>query len=288
MTLDEALGALFRLDCNPRKTGECQWQARCPVHDDRNPSLAVSVARDGAPLLHCHAGCLFEDVIAALDTGRTVLDAAPSQPPTPDPLPTDAELRAYQDALTEPVAAAVQKVRGWSLATLRAHGIGYANKHLQIPMYERAQIVNVGRYQPGRGKVKGLKHRTKPLYHLPHLGAVAGDRPLWIVEGEPDVLSAYELCLWAIGVPGVNNWRQEYAARFKGRAVRICIDCDDQGREAAERILADLIPVTDRVRVIDLDATRLDGYDLTDVLLEARAADGLLDARRLLRWIEGR
>src|SRR5260370_27954879 len=30
--------------------------ARCPAHDDRNPSLSIN-QRDGKWLLHCHAGC---------------------------------------------------------------------------------------------------------------------------------------------------------------------------------------------------------------------------------------
>jgi putative DNA primase/helicase len=33
------------------------WMARCPVHDDREPSLSVGVGKDGKALVHCHAGC---------------------------------------------------------------------------------------------------------------------------------------------------------------------------------------------------------------------------------------
>jgi len=44
----------------------CTWMARCPVHDDRTPSLAISEADDGRVLVHCHAGCSQQDVIAAL------------------------------------------------------------------------------------------------------------------------------------------------------------------------------------------------------------------------------
>ena len=38
----------------------------CPAHDDRTPSLSVTLGRK-AILFHCFAGCLTEDVIAALD-----------------------------------------------------------------------------------------------------------------------------------------------------------------------------------------------------------------------------
>ena len=42
------------------------WMARCPAHDDRTPSLSIRDADDGKVLVHCHAGCDQERVIAAL------------------------------------------------------------------------------------------------------------------------------------------------------------------------------------------------------------------------------
>lgn len=47
-----------------RKAGQ-GWMARCPAHDDREPSLSI---RDtgGKVLVRCHAGCDQLDVIAAL------------------------------------------------------------------------------------------------------------------------------------------------------------------------------------------------------------------------------
>jgi len=48
-----------------RKAGAA-WMARCPVHDDREPSLSITDARDGKVLVRCHAGCDQRDVIAAL------------------------------------------------------------------------------------------------------------------------------------------------------------------------------------------------------------------------------
>jgi len=42
------------------------WQACCPAHDDHSPSLSIREGADGRTLLHCHAGCSFEKVVAAL------------------------------------------------------------------------------------------------------------------------------------------------------------------------------------------------------------------------------
>ena len=42
------------------------WQARCPAHDDHDPSLSISVSREGVTLVHCFAGCSQDQVIDAL------------------------------------------------------------------------------------------------------------------------------------------------------------------------------------------------------------------------------
>lgn len=48
-----------------RKCGS-GWTARCPAHDDRNPSLSINDGDDGKALVHCHAGCDQALVIDAL------------------------------------------------------------------------------------------------------------------------------------------------------------------------------------------------------------------------------
>ena len=53
----ESLGGTWR-----QNKGMCC----CPAHDDRTPSLSVTLGRK-AILFHCFAGCSNEEVIAALD-----------------------------------------------------------------------------------------------------------------------------------------------------------------------------------------------------------------------------
>jgi hypothetical protein len=48
-----------------RKSGR-HWITCCPAHEDRKPSLSIREADDGRILVHCHAGCTQESVIAAL------------------------------------------------------------------------------------------------------------------------------------------------------------------------------------------------------------------------------
>ena len=42
------------------------WQARCPAHQDKDPSLSIAKADDGRILIHCHAECPPLDVLAAI------------------------------------------------------------------------------------------------------------------------------------------------------------------------------------------------------------------------------
>jgi hypothetical protein len=53
---------------NVRRTRPGSWVARCPGHQDRDPSLSIRQAADRV-LLHCFAGCGAADVLAALGLG---------------------------------------------------------------------------------------------------------------------------------------------------------------------------------------------------------------------------
>jgi len=79
------------------------WMARCPAHDDHDPSLSISDNPNGGnPLVRCHADCSQEDVLDALrqrglwasghkkeagvPVNRRAVKANPDTP-TPDPEP---------------------------------------------------------------------------------------------------------------------------------------------------------------------------------------------------------
>jgi putative DNA primase/helicase len=61
-----------------RKTG-AGYVARCPAHDDHNPSLSFRDGERGVLLLKCFAGCDRRDVLAALRR-RGLLDERPATP----------------------------------------------------------------------------------------------------------------------------------------------------------------------------------------------------------------
>jgi hypothetical protein len=63
-----------------RTSGRGKWQARCPAHADRSPSLSICEGREGRVLVHCFAGCAPTQILAAL--GLAIRDLFAGPPPT--------------------------------------------------------------------------------------------------------------------------------------------------------------------------------------------------------------
>jgi hypothetical protein len=49
-----------------KPTGKGRWQARCPSHADKGPSLSIRELDDGRVLVHCFAGCSVHEVVQAV------------------------------------------------------------------------------------------------------------------------------------------------------------------------------------------------------------------------------
>ena len=58
-----------------KRSGSGRWTARCPAHDDHNPSLSITKNDDGHVLLHCHAGCSTTAILGAM--GLSMADLFP-------------------------------------------------------------------------------------------------------------------------------------------------------------------------------------------------------------------
>jgi len=67
------------------------WTCLCPAHKDRMPSLSMALGQDGQLLLHCYAGCSFDQILQELNhkgllnnsRKNTVPSYYPSKPPKP-------------------------------------------------------------------------------------------------------------------------------------------------------------------------------------------------------------
>ena len=87
-----------------RCAGPGKWQAKCPAHGDRSPSLSIGEGRDGRVLVRCWAGCPLDSVLKALSLTRAALFAGPQ--PTPEQLARLASDRAAVTARRKAARAA--------------------------------------------------------------------------------------------------------------------------------------------------------------------------------------
>jgi len=62
-----------------RATGRGRWIARCPHHNDRRPSLAITKGDRVPILLHCFAGCDPDQIVGAV--GLELSDLMPDKDP---------------------------------------------------------------------------------------------------------------------------------------------------------------------------------------------------------------
>ena len=61
ITFDDLIDRLDKV----KRLGHGRAQARCPAHADSDPSMTVKEGKS-CILMHCFAGCSFEDIVAAL------------------------------------------------------------------------------------------------------------------------------------------------------------------------------------------------------------------------------
>jgi hypothetical protein len=273
--LDRALEVLEGV----KRIGPDRYLALCPTHGDVNPSLSVAESAEGKLLLWCFAGCKFEAIIGALDLGPPQTNgveppAAPRRrPPEPEILPTEDEIRDGQRRLLSnpDLLARIEQLFGWRASTLAALGIGWDGRSLILPNRgDGLELVSVVRLTPtvqgGPDDVKlvckAARGRGRHLFPRPEDSTA----DVWLVEGEKDAISGAELGLNAVAVPGVNGWKSAYARRFVGRRATVCLDCDEQGRAAAEKVAGDLRASGLTPAIVDLDRKRSDGFDLSDLL----------------------
>lgn len=67
---------LSRLD-KVKAKGPSKWEACCPAHKDKHPSLSIKECDDGIVLLKCWAGCTATDITTAI--GLDLRDLFPGE-----------------------------------------------------------------------------------------------------------------------------------------------------------------------------------------------------------------
>lgn len=260
------------------------WIARCPAHDDRNPSLSIAEGKDGRLLLKCFRGCTFEEVIAALDR----LAPGSGAPFRPAPSPR------HSDVATPVTRQLIRKI--WARATpaagtlvetyLRARAIAGpppASLRFEARLRHLSGAVApamVAAIQDRDGRLIGV-HRTwlhpngrgKAALDPPRamLGSarggavrlVSGTGRLIVAEGIETALSLLDhepdARIWAaLSSAGLAQLNLPQPAG----GLLIAADGDQTGRAAAESLANRALDAGWRVQIL----TAPDGEDWNDVL----------------------
>lgn len=210
-------------------------QARCPCHDDKQASLTITKGRRSA-LIHCHAGCNFEDIIQVVGLKKQDLYF--------EERPPGSSWRAYVEGREHKRIEAVYNYVSSSNGEYT---------FTKIRMQDKRMIYGVlcnGRFTYGLGG----KHRKdlKSVYgDLKALNKVIAEgKPIFIPEGEKDVDTLTKRGYTALTYGGSGDWQSEFATLFKGAEVYILADNDEPGRKVANTILTDLKGIAKSAKVI--------------------------------------
>lgn len=215
------------------------WMARCPAHDDKTPSLKIDTGADGRVLIHCHAGCDHELIVAALNLNEDDLF-----PPRPNGAAREIASYRYTDELGAPLFDVV-RLEPKTFRQRRPDGTW------------------------------GLGDTRRVLYRLPNvLAAIERGDPIYIVEGEKDVAAIEAAGATATCNPmGAGKWRDEYAQQLAGATVAIIVaDNDDVGVAHAQQVAASL----ERAQIPHRIVLPAEGKDAADHLAAGRTLDELV------------
>lgn len=210
------------------------WVALCPAHDDRRPSLSVTEA-DGKVLLHCFAGCKYDEIICALKLldGSTFGDFSASTR-------SDATRAAYK------ADTGRKKKGGHELAATYNYEDIDGKFLYQVLRFEktnsdgsREKTFRVRRKDTSGKWIYKLGDLSAALYCLPELKCAS---EVYVVEGEKDVDTLLARGVVATCNPfGAGKWRDHFSDALKGKAVVIWPDNDEAGQHHSEVIAESLL-----------------------------------------------
>jgi DNA repair protein RadA/Sms len=215
-----------------RQLADGSWLALCPAHDDKEPSLHISLKGETI-LLHCFAGCSLDAICCALNIQpkQLFLHEEPGGNHHPEGEGLTLEAFARAKCLESELLRQAQVTQG---------------------VYQGKPAI-LFRYRDGDGNLKAIRYRV----------ALEGDRfrwqkgaepkklaygawwlPQWreknrrvvvLVEGETDALTLWQVGIPAIGIAGANSLSEYHVELLAGLEVAVWQEPDSGGRTFAQR-----------------------------------------------------
>ncbi len=234
-----------------QQTSPGEWKARCPAHNDLNPSLSVTKGDDYPVVLFCHAGCDFKKIADELDS-------------------LSASWKPWEGTIVDRYT--YREADG----TLLFDVVRYEMRDKEHPACGDKQFMQQA-HLPGHedagdkgcpeGYVWGRKkHGIDPvLYRLPQvMKAASNGRVVFVVEGEKDVHTLEGWGFTATTNPqGAGEWQSQHTEALSGACVVIIPDNDLEGHEHGRMVAQEVLSVAESVRVVTLSDLPEKG-DVTD------------------------
>jgi len=260
-TANARLDALLGQLADVGSAGSDEWRARCPAHDDRDPSLSVSV-RDDKILLHCHAGCTTEAVVSAvgMEMSDLFLGGDRQTAKRDGRRGRDIEFADADEAIAElEHQMGEPSTSRWDYHDADGELVGAILRWNQSDGGKEIRPVA----RDGDGWIIGGMPEPRPLYMLPELANA--DR-VYVVEGEKAADAARSIGLAATTSPhGSKSAKKADWAPLAGKEIILVPDNDDPGWkyvESVAKILAEVDPAP-TIKLLELD--HLDeGGDIAD------------------------
>ena len=239
------------------------YNARCPAHDDTNPSFGFRETGDGGVAVNCQAGCSRDDIIRGLgfDDWRDLYSTCSA-----DWKPWDGDLvdrYTYRDADGNPLFQVVRyEMRDTGHP---AYGEKQFMQHAYLPDHPDA-----GKHDCESGFVPGrAKHGVDvALYNLPKVAqAVRYGDPIFDTEGEKDADTLGNMGLVGTTLPqGASEdptIPEHVIEPLRGADVVLLPDNDEAGRTFMEAMANRVAPIARSVKIVTLPGLR-HKEDVTD------------------------
>ncbi|MCW5768679.1 MAG: DUF3987 domain-containing protein [Phycisphaeraceae bacterium] len=237
---ERVLAALRASGRAVRRSGD-GWVSSCSGHEDTDPSLSVSEGDDGRCLLHCHAGCTPESVVASL--GLSMRDLMPSSERPASRKPRSTENTPSRRTAGRGFFASAEEAIAALERTLGSHPRRWIYRSIKgDPVLEVARWdLRVGgkevRPVSARGNrwVIAALPEPRPLLHLPELARLPDGAWVFVVEGEACADAARSIGLVATTSAGGSEaaHKTDWSA-MKGKVVLILPDHDSAGERYAD------------------------------------------------------
>lgn len=212
-----------------KRTGNNQYSALCPAHDDHTASLCIGTGDDGRTLVTCQRGCSLDDILSAVGLKKSDLFSTPLGPKQNKPWKYICSYY-YPDRNGRP-----------------------RNRKDRYLMPDGKKTF-VWKHYDGK---QWVKHKTKGDPGLYNADCIPNNDLIYIVEGEKDVETLKACGRAAVCSPhgakqNGESWKTEYTEALKGKSVVVIQDNDETGKVFSSIICNALAGQAASVKLVDL------------------------------------